>query len=351
MAAITDRVASDSTGFVVPPVATEAILVHKRQAGNPLLSHIRTAPWRFGDVGGPDYVVGRGIGIVFVSLQYHLLHPRYAYKRMRNVGREYRVKVLLVQVDTSDNDSPLQELCRDAMASSFVTLVGWSSKEVARYVEALKAMGNATAKPIMPRQEKGLRQQVTSALTAIRSIQKADVDVLASEFKTVAAMTRSPAARMQSLPGLGATKAKRLLEALQAPFTSMGPEPAARERVGLPPGVITTAQYSPRALSASRRGRHGIANGQQAVPVVARSVMPVGADSGSATSAPATNATRPAGTPTDARKRGRSALSRLSEAVSAWNDSEDESNPDSPGSDAMQHKAKRNATPDPREPQ
>lgn len=243
------------TGAAAAALAGDHILVHKRQQGNPVLSHVRSAPWRYEDIGGPDFVLGRGLAAIFVSLQYHLLHPRYATKRMRGVGREYRVKALLVQVDAGDNDVPLQELCRDAMAQGFIALLGWSAAEVGKYVESFKAMEQAPAKVIMPRQEKGLRRQVMTALTTIRSVNRADADGLAARFKTVAAVARAPLEAVQGVPGLGATKARRVVEALTSTFTALGPEAAARAKAGLPAAQVRTAQYSAAEVSVSRKRR------------------------------------------------------------------------------------------------
>ncbi len=243
------------TGAAAAALAGDHILVHKRQRGNPVLGHVRSVPWRYEDIGGPDFVLGRGLAAVFVSLQYHLLHPRYATKRMRGVGREYRVKALLVQVDAGDNDVPLQELCRDAMAQGFVALLGWSAAEVARYVESFKAMEQAPAKAIMPRQEKGLRRQVMTALTTIRSVNRADADGLAAQFKTVAAVARAPLEAVQGVPGMGATKARRVVEALTSTFTALGPEAAARAKAGLPEQEVLAPQYSAAEVSVSRKRR------------------------------------------------------------------------------------------------
>jgi len=286
---------TNATGYTAPAMVGDAVLVHKRQKGNPVLNSVKSVPWRFADIGGPDFVVGRGVAAVFVSLQYHLLHPRYATKRMRGVGREYRVKVLLVQVDAGDNDTPLQELCRDAMAQGFVTLLGWSAAEAGRYVEALKSMEHAPAKAIMPRREKGLRQQAMTALTAVRSVNRSDADALAARFRTVGAMARAGVEDMVSVPGLGTRKARRVLAALTAPFTALGPEAAARERAGLPASQVRLPQYSAAAVSESRKRRRAEEAGQSAP-------KPAGT-TGQAVPRPGT----PSGAPGAAAKRAREA--------------------------------------------
>jgi DNA excision repair protein ERCC-1 len=48
--------------------ASNAIVVSKRQQGNPVLKHIRNVRWVFGDI-GPDYLLGANACALFLSLR------------------------------------------------------------------------------------------------------------------------------------------------------------------------------------------------------------------------------------------------------------------------------------------
>lgn len=48
---------------------TNAIIVSKRQMGNPVLKFIRNVRWQFGEI-APDYVVGQNACVLFLSLRY-----------------------------------------------------------------------------------------------------------------------------------------------------------------------------------------------------------------------------------------------------------------------------------------
>ena len=66
-------VPSSSAGLYAPPAlapqpATNAILVGKRQQGNPLLQYIRNVRWQHADV-GVDYVLGASTCALFISLR------------------------------------------------------------------------------------------------------------------------------------------------------------------------------------------------------------------------------------------------------------------------------------------
>lgn len=45
-----------------------AVLVSKRQEGNPVLRHMRNVRWQFGDI-VPDYLAGPNTAILFLSLR------------------------------------------------------------------------------------------------------------------------------------------------------------------------------------------------------------------------------------------------------------------------------------------
>lgn len=69
-------------------------------SGNPILKSITNVPWEFDDSIIPDYVVGKTAGILFLSLRYHSLNPDYIHNRLKELGKRFELRVLLVQVDT-----------------------------------------------------------------------------------------------------------------------------------------------------------------------------------------------------------------------------------------------------------
>ena len=52
-----------------------AILVHKRQKGNPMLRFIKNVPIRYTEDILSDFVLGSGAAALYLSLRYHLLNP------------------------------------------------------------------------------------------------------------------------------------------------------------------------------------------------------------------------------------------------------------------------------------
>ena len=76
-------------------VNKKCVFVSKR--GNPVLKHIRSVPWEFGDIVA-DYEMGTVMCALFLSLRYHNLNPNYIHERLKLLGRSYDLRVLLVQV-------------------------------------------------------------------------------------------------------------------------------------------------------------------------------------------------------------------------------------------------------------
>lgn len=67
------------------------------QRGNPLLKSILNVPWEYEEI-IPDYVMGRTTCALFLSLRYHNLNPDYINERLKQLGKQYELRVLLVQV-------------------------------------------------------------------------------------------------------------------------------------------------------------------------------------------------------------------------------------------------------------
>lgn len=68
------------------------------QRGNPLLKSISNVPWEYEESIVPDYVMGRTTCALFLSLRYHNLKPDYINQRLKELGKFYDLRVLLVQV-------------------------------------------------------------------------------------------------------------------------------------------------------------------------------------------------------------------------------------------------------------
>jgi DNA excision repair protein ERCC-1 len=62
-----------------------------------LLKSILNVPWEYEEM-VPDYVMGRTTCALFLSLRYHNLNPDYINERLKQLGKQYELRVLLLQV-------------------------------------------------------------------------------------------------------------------------------------------------------------------------------------------------------------------------------------------------------------
>jgi DNA excision repair protein ERCC-1 len=132
-------------------VNPNAILVSRRQEGNPLLRHIRSVRWQYADI-VPDYQMGAGTCALFLSLRscpasetfvhmdkateyrimlltqeqqvlrydvlcyrFHLLKPEYVHHRIKQMQRGYRLRIILCHVDIEDVVESLNQVWRHVM--------------------------------------------------------------------------------------------------------------------------------------------------------------------------------------------------------------------------------------------
>jgi len=211
--------------------AGNAVLVSERQAGNPVLRHIRNVRWQHADI-VPDYVLGEHTCALFLSLRYHLLHPEYLKHRALQLQGAFRLRVLLVLVDLEDATRALLGVTRAAVAHNLTLVCAWSPEECARYLETYKSYESKPADAIRERVERDPLSRLHAALTQVKGVNKTDVATLAQSFGTVGDLLRASADDLAACPGLGPTKVQRLQRAFAAPFRAPAAVTAAAAAAG-----------------------------------------------------------------------------------------------------------------------
>lgn len=139
-------------------------------------------------------------------------------KRIQEVGRNFRLRILLVFVDDESNLATLQELNKIAFACDFTLILAWSNAECARYLETFKAYEGKSATAIQEKVETEFLPKLTSVLTNIRSVNKTDVITLMDVFGSFGSICRASEQELALCPGIGDKKVKRLHRALHEPF-------------------------------------------------------------------------------------------------------------------------------------
>ncbi|XP_028172861.1 DNA excision repair protein ERCC-1 [Ostrinia furnacalis] len=200
---------------------THCVLVNQKQRGNPLLKFITSVPWEYDDI-IPDYEVGKTICILFLSLRYHNLNPDYINNRLKELGKKYELRVLLVQVDLKDPHTPLKNLTRICLLTDLTLMLAWSPEEAGKVVENYKIFENKPPDQIMEKVENDPHQKIINALTSIKPVNKTDAMTLLTQFGTLENIIKATESRLAECPGFGSTKAKKLYKALHEPFLKRG---------------------------------------------------------------------------------------------------------------------------------
>ncbi|KAE9618976.1 hypothetical protein Lal_00047786 [Lupinus albus] len=212
---------STSSASAVPAPSSSqnrnAILVSNRQKGNPLLKHIRNVKWIFADV-VCDYLLGQSSCALYISLRYHLLHPDYLYYRIRELQKNFKLRVVLCHVDVEDVKKPLLEVTKTALLHECTLLCAWSLEECGRYLETIKVYENKPADIIQGQMDSDYLSRLTHALTTVRHVNKTDVVTLGTTFGSLSHIMGASMEDLARCPGIGERKVKRLWDTFHEPF-------------------------------------------------------------------------------------------------------------------------------------
>ncbi|XP_023948064.2 DNA excision repair protein ERCC-1 isoform X2 [Bicyclus anynana] len=196
-------------------------IAQSNQRGNPLLKFIKCVPWEYDDI-IPDYEIGKAISILFLSVRYHNLNPDYINNRLKELGKKYELRVLLVQVDLKDPHTALKNLTRICLLTDMTLMLAWSPEEAAKIVENYKIFENKPPDKIMEKVENDPHQKIVNALSSIKPVNKTDAMTLITRFSTLENIIKATESQLAECPGFGATKAKKLYKALHEPFLKKG---------------------------------------------------------------------------------------------------------------------------------
>lgn len=185
--------------------------------GNPVLDHVKNVAWEFGNTVA-DYELGRTTCALFLSLRYHKLHPNYVYERLKELGKLYTLRLLLVLVDTGDFTKSLRELHRVSIVLNFTVVLAWSNEEAGRYLETFKAFEHKPADAIRVKAGTTSVEKLHAVLSNVRSVNKTNVLSLATQFNTVADILCAEEKDLLVVPGFGEHKAKNFVATMNACF-------------------------------------------------------------------------------------------------------------------------------------
>ena len=183
-------------------VNPNAILIRESQLRNPVLDFIKNVPFEVCPGISPDFIVGGSSCVLYLCLNFHLLHPTYIKQRMSELGKNFVLRVIVVHVDTDDNVKSLGELNALCFSMNFTLLLAWSLAEAGRYIETLKAYEKKSTISIQEKVETDFIPQLTSILTKANYINRTDVVTLLESFGSFRNLCSATDQQMILCPGM-----------------------------------------------------------------------------------------------------------------------------------------------------
>lgn len=197
-----------------------SLLVNELQLKNPMLKFIRHVRKEVHQGLSADFVCGPTTCALYLSLQYHKLHPSYIYTRVRSLGKHFRLRVLLLFADVADHSASVHELSRLALIENLTLVCAGSEREAARYLETLRSYDNKGTESIQERVGDDYSSRLNAALSSIRGVNRTDVSTLAFTFGSLRSLSLASEDKLRQCPGLGERKVSRLFTALHQPFVT-----------------------------------------------------------------------------------------------------------------------------------
>ncbi len=197
------------------------LYVSTRQKGNSILPLIRNVPIAYSPM-VPDYILGPTSCALFLSIKYHKLYPRYIHRRIAELRKDFKLRILLVLVDVDDNANTLLQLNTIGVTNQLTVILCWSELEAARYLETYKVRDGKDAAPIQKRESANPMDRVIDFMTGGRAgVNKTDAVTLWSQFSTISGIASASADELALVGGMGPVKVRRLYEALHKPFSKL----------------------------------------------------------------------------------------------------------------------------------
>jgi DNA excision repair protein ERCC-1 len=162
-----ENVVAAQTEITEKPKYSNAIQVNPKQRGNPIIKSITNIPWEFNDQIIPDYVVGKIACVLYLSIRYHNLKPDYLNERLKQLGKRYELRVLLVQVDVKESQNALKHLTRVCLLADLTLMLAWTPEEAGKIIETYKLFENRSPDFIMEKAETDNYQKVNMKLNKI----------------------------------------------------------------------------------------------------------------------------------------------------------------------------------------
>lgn len=201
------------------PKAGSMVIASLRQQANPILKYFSSVPFCLAPI-VPDFLVGVGVCVVFLSLKFHRLHPKQLLHRLVPLQRhrELSKRFLLLLNDIDGAHATLAQVILHAFHHGFTLLVAASPAEAAELLQQLKVSENRAPDSLQPTLDGRHAPRCAEVLRVLPAVNRADFVSLAKEFGCMKNIFLAQQQQLHQCPGIGPKKVRALLAAFQEPF-------------------------------------------------------------------------------------------------------------------------------------
>ena len=195
------------------------LLVSLRQKQNPMVKLIKNVGIEFVTETLPsDFHVNPDVGVLFLSMKYHLMNRRYIIGRLDGM-LGYKQKILLLLNDSEGGDDEMVDLACDCITKKATLITAFSALECARYLETLKQYEAKPPDLIRGEPKSGLHEDMfRDCLVSVKSVNSSDAAQLGTTFGSLQALAAAQTEELLLCPGLGAKKARGLRDVFDNPL-------------------------------------------------------------------------------------------------------------------------------------
>ncbi|XP_064117115.1 DNA excision repair protein ERCC-1-like [Macrobrachium nipponense] len=155
---------------------------------------------------------------LFLSLRYHNLNPNYIHDRLKQLGHQYELRVLLILVDVKDPHHELKHLTKICVMADMTMMLAWDQEEAGRVIEVYKMFEHKPPDMIMEKHETNPYAVLIDTLTTVKSVNRTDAMTLLSTFGSLEKIVGASQDELAMCPGLGPQKAAKLYRVLHQCF-------------------------------------------------------------------------------------------------------------------------------------
>ncbi|KAF8554698.1 hypothetical protein OG21DRAFT_1508592 [Imleria badia] len=120
--------------------------------------------------------------------------------------------------DVTEHQELIRELTKVCLINNLTVIVAWSNDEAGQYIATFKQFEHKPPDLIKERVDKDYDSQLRTALTSINKVNKTDVETLRTSLGSFADISNASSDRLQTLPGFGQVKVRRIKDAFEKPF-------------------------------------------------------------------------------------------------------------------------------------